>query len=417
MSRPLKPSVDRRGKTYWIFFTHKGKRVRESCKTTNKHEARKILKEIELLLIDDSTQVSEIANKIFFGERKLQLNDEIGKQLKKYPLDTGDDFIMASLAQKVADLEKELAIARIECDEAIENFNNLKGTIEAHRAIQAIDCPKCEDVIDSYSSYVSHLHRKGTNHINLIKDLFDHSDSWDRKIIEIAPFDIYNFLSIKSKISKDPGEYWNRKRRTFYKFWKWLNFNYGCDNIITKVETMTEQPKEVLNWHSLEELEEEISRQNDYWAAIISTMGYAGLSAHELRGLKRNDFDGEFITVQHYKEARIKTSKRIRKVRVHKKLLLPRLNQYLKSAKASEWLFPSFVAGSERWKQKTFYSNITNAIKTPGMNCLSLRRTFGSLLLRSGKNEVEVSAAMGNSPEMVRRHYAILLGCEVDIDF
>jgi integrase len=43
----------------------------------------------------------------------------------------------------------------------------------------------------------------------------------------------------------------------------------------------------------------------------------------------------------------------------------------------------------------------------------SLRRTFGSFLLRSGASVHEVSAAMGNSAEVVEEHYARILGSEV----
>jgi len=52
-----------------------------------------------------------------------------------------------------------------------------------------------------------------------------------------------------------------------------------------------------------------------------------------------------------------------------------------------------------------------------GMTAKSLRRTFGSLLLRSGKTTAEVAAAMGNTEDVVREHYARILGCEVDVDF
>ena len=59
----------------------------------------------------------------------------------------------------------------------------------------------------------------------------------------------------------------------------------------------------------------------------------------------------------------------------------------------------------------------TPGLLPKGMNAKSLRRTFGSLLLRAGKSTAEVAAAMGNTEEIVRRHYARLLGSEVDVDF
>ena len=57
------------------------------------------------------------------------------------------------------------------------------------------------------------------------------------------------------------------------------------------------------------------------------------------------------------------------------------------------------------------------ALLPVGMNAKSLRRTFGSLLIRSGKSSAQVAAAMGNTEDVVREHYARILGCEVDVDF
>ena len=57
-----------------------------------------------------------------------------------------------------------------------------------------------------------------------------------------------------------------------------------------------------------------------------------------------------------------------------------------------------------------------NGILPSNMTALSLRRSFGSLLLRSGKTTSEVAAAMGNTPSMVEKHYARILGNEVNIN-
>jgi hypothetical protein len=59
----------------------------------------------------------------------------------------------------------------------------------------------------------------------------------------------------------------------------------------------------------------------------------------------------------------------------------------------------------------------TPGLLPKGMNAKSLRRTFGSLLFRSGKSTAEVAAAMGNTEQVVRENYARILGCEVDVDF
>ncbi len=47
--------------------------------------------------------------------------------------------------------------------------------------------------------------------------------------------------------------------------------------------------------------------------------------------------------------------------------------------------------------------------------CLDYRHTFGSLLASKGESLYKISALMGNSPEICRRHYAALMPeCLVD---
>lgn len=52
-----------------------------------------------------------------------------------------------------------------------------------------------------------------------------------------------------------------------------------------------------------------------------------------------------------------------------------------------------------------------------GMNAASLRHSFGSLLLRSGKTYAQVAATMGNSEAVVMEHYARIQGREVEVNF
>lgn len=146
-------------------------------------------------------------------------------------------------------------------------------------------------------------------------------------------------------------------------------------------------------------------------------MAYSGLSAHEIRGLRNDDYDGNYLTIQPYDDRRTKSINRIRNVIAHKEKLKPHLEAYLKNKRESIYLFPSVTIGSEQWTVDIFSKHLNKIIKTDKMNALSLRRTFGSLLLKSGKTEAEIAAAMGNSAIMVRKHYAKILACEIDIDF
>lgn len=58
-----------------------------------------------------------------------------------------------------------------------------------------------------------------------------------------------------------------------------------------------------------------------------------------------------------------------------------------------------------------FSRKLRNATITEGLKWSSLdfRHTFGSLLASKGESLYKISALMGNSPEICRRHYAALL--------
>jgi len=177
-------------------------------------------------------------------------------------------------------------------------------------------------------------------------------------------------------------------------------------------------------------------------------MAYAGLSQHEVRNLTVRDI--VYSTNKEFKgrkclrvilhedinpDGSMKANARVRSVLLHKKLLLPRIEQFLKEElQGVNFLFPALwrTAGKERWSKESLSGKLngkrnskdpkkwdTPPIFPDGMNCLSLRRTFGSLQRRSGLTSEQVSNQMGNSEEMVDRHYATLdlKGDEIDVAF
>lgn len=196
-----------------------------------------------------------------------------------------------------------------------------------------------------------------------------------------------------------------------------------------------------------------------YWRALVGMLGFAGLQLAELIWLRRSDLqisgDRAKIWVTTVDDAEVpglshalKTGHRRRHVDVHARLLLPLLKNHVKHLRAGAvhlFPLPSGVrvrkrdknpGAAERWLMQSLSTmlrgHVGSTVKTAkgelqrkptpgllpaGMNAKSLRRTFGSLLLRSGKSTAEVAAAMGNTEEIVRQHYARILGCEVDVDF
>lgn len=58
----------------------------------------------------------------------------------------------------------------------------------------------------------------------------------------------------------------------------------------------------------------------------------------------------------------------------------------------------------ENYKTKSECAKLTAALARIGWN--SFRHTFGSLLAQAGVSLDKISAWMGNTPEVCRRHYA-----------
>ena len=83
------------------------------------------------------------------------------------------------------------------------------------------------------------------------------------------------------------------------------------------------------------------------------------------------------------------------------------LDKYKPSA-AGPWLLPS--PEGVRWDPDNFSHKLAdeNAKAKLPWTCLDFRHTFGSMLAQRGISLYKISAMMGNSPEICRRHYAAL---------
>jgi integrase len=64
-----------------------------------------------------------------------------------------------------------------------------------------------------------------------------------------------------------------------------------------------------------------------------------------------------------------------------------------------------------RWDPDNFSHKLAdeNAKAKLPWTCLDFRHTFGSMLAQRGISLYKISAMMGNSPEICRRHYAALI--------
>jgi integrase len=182
-----------------------------------------------------------------------------------------------------------------------------------------------------------------------------------------------------------------------------------------------------IHWHSMAEVDAVLEglAGDSYWRAVVGTLAFAGLQLAELAWLRSSDLQprsagGLQLWITPSEGHQLKTAQRRRAVGVH-----PRLAELLEAHAAGDrWLFamPEHIrrrpreGDRDRWRVDTLGKHLGERLPD-GMDARSLRRTFGSLLLRAGKTAEQVAAAMGNSPAVVHAHYARIIGSEVEVDF
>jgi integrase len=85
------------------------------------------------------------------------------------------------------------------------------------------------------------------------------------------------------------------------------------------------------------------------------------------------------------------------------------LSQYKVQESAEGWFFTS--PKGARWDVNNFSRILSDNNKKAGLlwTCLDYRHTFGSQLAIKGESLYKISKLLGNSPEICRKHYAVLL--------
>jgi len=438
MARKREVSLFPRGKKKWIsFFDVNGDFTRKSLNTSDEKTGGTYKLEMERLIAlalpygdVKLASIDPFIYEMYYKDEFLYFSSE----KDAIEIDDRQEKTIMNLSNKLR-ISEQASIDPVSGKTWKEKYEILAASIDAQR-IQAADrLPETSKVLEHYAESVKDLHKGGVNYINLITKFltfieFDHS----KKISSITSFQIIQYLQKDIEGNRDKNKRWNKTRISFTKFFNWSCSQWGFLNPVDTIAAKSGKAQEDIVWHSLKEIEDTIKKKDDYWSSIIGLMAFAGLSAHELRGLKTSDIyiDKEVYKVRispnEYRS--LKSANRKRSVILHTAHLLPILKNYLSSKISSDVLFlPRVATKKDIWSTDTFSRHLCGAYKDDddrttvigvlpsGMNALSLRRTFGSLLIRSGKTEVEVAAAMGNSPEMVRKHYARILGDEVTMDF
>lgn len=358
-------------------------------------------------------------------------------------------------------LRLELAARHRDLESERSSRKQLESSVIVKTMQSAAQAPVVNAALELYRA---HVEAKCTPHH--VKDMVEHARQFantlppETRMSEISADHVARFIDK----AVTPGN----RQASRYAFWRvrigaFLNWAARRWNFISPMAGVKNVPRHALDrergdihWHELAEVEAAIATLPDaYWKALVSTLAYAGLQLAELCWLRCTDI--QFVGTGRHARGRIwvttvddpgepgvrhvlKTSHRRRGIDIHPRLLLPRLKAALnQSTPESVFLFPipltmrrrarlKSQGSSERWLVSSLSTILrghpggatreaTPGLLPKGMNAKSLRRTFGSLLLRSGKSTAEVAAAMGNTEEIVRRHYARILGSEVDVNF
>ena len=148
---------------------------------------------------------------------------------------------------------------------------------------------------------------------------------------------------------------------------------------------------------------------------MVAVYIYAGLRREELFWLTIDDVD---FTTGPYGVIRVRAKEidgeywqpktgRNRVIPVSKPLK-GYLDTYTPVKAKGNWFFPS--PGKTRWDPDNFSEWLRETNKIAGLvwTCLDFRHTFGSHLAMRGVSLYKISELMGNSPEICRRHYAVL---------
>ena len=355
--------------------------------------------------------------------------------------------------------ERDQARAALEAERAAHQ--DLRASIIGRAARSAAEVPALPKAVELFERHIrSETTRDNAVCVLSVLNRFTKSLPADvKKPVDIRPAHIGAWLDSEAGQEKVTRRAHLRRRLARFVNWAARTWEYPSPmpQVPSVKKDALDRQRGGIKWHDLAEVERAVKAAPDaYWKALVATLGYAGLQLAELAWLRTSDLqqkgktwelwidtveDAEDSTAVH----KLKTGHRRRAVKVHPRYLLPLLKAHLKASTAGHsYLFPmpETVNGTtirrrqrkvergarERWIVRVLSKYLVGdkgcehrkgraGILPKGMTPRSLRRTFGSLLLRSGKTTAEVAAAMGNTESVVRTHYARILGAEVSVNF
>jgi integrase len=240
---------------------------------------------------------------------------------------------------------------------------------------------------------------------------------------DLTPKHVAEFFSTKAKRDGASPATILRYREILHALCEWaMKQDYLKENPVAKV-ARPRIPEHDIRFLTLADVGKCLESVSGQWIeAAVATAIYGGLRREELCWLTWEDVELE--GKQPILRVRSKTvdgnswmpkTKRNRSVPISADLLPFLRRQALRSAK-SPWVFPS--PEGHRWNPDNMSADLRKAMENAGLewSALDFRHTFGSQLAQKGVSLYKISALMGNSPEIARRHYARLIPEEMHAD-
>ncbi len=239
---------------------------------------------------------------------------------------------------------------------------------------------------------------------------------------DISTADISNFITGHVKSRGLAPKTANRYREIVNRLFNWAIAEQGIKipggiNPVARVSKYKEQAPKI-SFLTLKQIDEQLEALKDHsqLQTMVAVYIYAGLRREEALWLTLDDIDlktgnfgmiriqaktvnGEFWQPKTKVNRAVPISSTLRRY----------LDRYAPRPNSGRWYFPS--PEGKRYDPDNFSSNLRNANEKAGLqwNCLDFRHTFGSQLAMKGESLYKISALMGNSPEICRRHYAALI--------
>jgi len=214
----------------------------------------------------------------------------------------------------------------------------------------------------------------------------------------------------------------NRYREILMRLFSWAMDQRGVRmpggiNPVAKVERRR-TPAVQIRFLSLEQVEEQLEALADaqQLQTMVAAYIYAGLRREELLWLTVEDVDlkaGKYgvirIRAKTVNGASWEPKTKVNRAVPISAALRDHLRYYVPPVVPGRWYFST--PKGKHWDPDNFSRALREANKKAGLtwSCLDYRHTFGSQLAMKGESLYKISALMGNSPDICRRHYAALL--------